>query len=172
MPPAPRDDEAVVEAASNTFGFRARYPRAEACACQCVKGRGAYGYWRPVTASTMCWLARRGLQHCHGRGSDAARQVSQLVLLIHFLQPDHVLLAEGWRVINNIISRAASLFLSRPSTLFLLAVIVIVGQRGVPFIPIQLTLISTVTIGSILLFWLLFPTKTGSPVISRDSVCR
>ena len=65
---------------------------------------------------------------------------------------------EGRRVINNI-SRAASLFLVKTIYSFLLAVIVIVASEAYPFIPIQLTLISTVTIGVPSFFLALEPNK-------------
>lgn len=81
-----------------------------------------------------------------GNGSPATRAVAQLVLLdgrfAHL--PDAV--AEGRRVIANI-ERAANLFLVKNIYSLVLAVITVATLSAYPLEPIQLTLISTVTIG-------------------------
>ena len=81
-----------------------------------------------------------------GNGSAATRAVAQLVLLdgrfAHL--PDVV--AEGRRVVANI-ERAANLFLVKNVYSLVLAVIVAFTGTAYPFAPIQLTLISAVTIG-------------------------
>ncbi|HAN44017.1 MAG TPA: ATPase P [Ruminococcaceae bacterium] len=79
-------------------------------------------------------------------GSDAAKSVSQLVLLNSDFSSMPCIVAEGRRVINNI-QRASSLFLVKTIFSFVLAVITIFLEASYPFIPIQLTLISTLTIG-------------------------
>ncbi len=79
-------------------------------------------------------------------GSDAARSVSQLVLLdSNFASMPHVV-AEGRRTINNI-ERSASLFLVKTVYATILAVLFLFIESPYPFIPIQLTLASVVTIG-------------------------
>ena len=79
-------------------------------------------------------------------GSDAARSVSQLVLLdSNFASMPHVV-AEGRRTINNI-ERSASLFLVKTVYATILAVLFLFIESPYPFIPIQLTLASIVTIG-------------------------
>jgi cation-transporting P-type ATPase E len=81
-----------------------------------------------------------------GNGSPATRAVAQLVLLdgrfAHL--PDAV--AEGRRVIANI-ERAANLFLVKNIYALVLALITVVTAVAYPLAPIQLTLISAVTIG-------------------------
>ena len=81
-----------------------------------------------------------------GNGSPATRAVAQLVLLdgrfAHL--PDVV--AEGRRVIANI-ERAANLFLVKNIYSLVLALITAVTVGAYPLAPIQLTLISAVTIG-------------------------
>jgi cation-transporting ATPase E len=79
-------------------------------------------------------------------GSDAVRQVSQVVLLDSNFSGFTRVLMEGRRVINNI-SRAASLFLVKTLFSLLLAVILIVANQAYPFVPIQLTLIGSLTTG-------------------------
>ncbi|MDI3536332.1 MAG: cation-transporting P-type ATPase [Eubacteriaceae bacterium] len=79
-------------------------------------------------------------------GSDAVRQVSQVVLLDSNFSGFTRVLMEGRRVINNI-SRAASLFLVKTLFSLLLAIILIVANQAYPFVPIQLTLIGSLTTG-------------------------
>ena len=81
-----------------------------------------------------------------GNGSPATRAVAQLVLLdgkfAHL--PDVV--AEGRRVIANI-ERASNLFLVKNIYSLVLALITAVTLGAYPLAPIQLTLISAITIG-------------------------
>ena len=79
-------------------------------------------------------------------GSDAAKNVSQLVLLDCDFMAMPSVIKEGRRTINNI-ERSASLFLVKTVYATLLSLIFIFLQRAYPFIPIQLTLTSVVTIG-------------------------
>lgn len=79
-------------------------------------------------------------------GSDAARNVSQLVLLDSNFQSMPKIVAEGRRTINNI-ERSASLFLSKTIYASLLAIIFVFAHMPYPFMPIQLSLIALVCIG-------------------------
>ena len=79
-------------------------------------------------------------------GSDAARNVSQIVLLDSDFASMPKVVAEGRRSINNI-QRSSSLFLCKTIYASMLALIFMVLGMSYPFIPIHLTLISMVTIG-------------------------
>ncbi len=79
-------------------------------------------------------------------GSDAARNVSQLVLLDSSFASMPRVVAEGRRSINNI-QRSASLFLVKTIYSLILSLLFVVLPFSYPFMPIQLTLISTLTIG-------------------------
>ncbi|MDG2428019.1 MAG: HAD-IC family P-type ATPase [Acidimicrobiales bacterium] len=81
-----------------------------------------------------------------GSGSSASRAVAQLVLLDDRFSTLPRVLAEGRKVINNI-ERVAKLFLTKATYALLLTALV--GLFGVPFpfLPKQLTLIGTVSIG-------------------------
>ena len=79
-------------------------------------------------------------------GSDAARNVSQIVLLDSDFSAMPKVVAEGRRSINNL-QRSSSLFLCKTTYATLLALIFLFLNREYPFIPIQLTLTSVVTIG-------------------------
>lgn len=79
-------------------------------------------------------------------GSDAARNVSELVLLDNNFDSMPEIVKEGRQTINNI-ERSASLFIVKTVYATLLAVIFTIIPLEYPFIPIQLTLTSTFTIG-------------------------
>lgn len=79
-------------------------------------------------------------------GSDAAKSVSELVLLDNNFDSLPHVVHEGRRTVNNI-ERSATLFLIKTSYTFLLVLIFMFMNSSYPFIPIQLTLTSTLTIG-------------------------
>jgi cation-transporting P-type ATPase E len=81
-----------------------------------------------------------------GNGSPATRAVAQLVLLDGKFSHLPDVVAEGRRVIANI-ERAANLFLTKNVYSLVLALITAATLTAYPLAPIQLTLISTVTIG-------------------------
>lgn len=79
-------------------------------------------------------------------GADAAKNVSQLILLDSDFSSIPDIVAEGRRTINNI-ERSASLFIVKTIYTFLLVFLFINTKSRYPFIPIQLSLLSTLTIG-------------------------
>lgn len=79
-------------------------------------------------------------------GSDATKNVSQLILLDSNFASMPKVVAEGRRTINNI-QRSASLFLVKTIYSTVLALMFIFMSEQYPFQPIQLSLISLVTIG-------------------------
>ena len=79
-------------------------------------------------------------------GAEAAAQVAQVVLLDSNFAAMPQVVEEGRRVINNI-QRAAALYLVKNIMSFFLALITLFAGFPYPFIPIQLTLISALTIG-------------------------
>ena len=81
-----------------------------------------------------------------GNGSPATRAVAQLVLLDGKFSHLPDVVAEGRRVIANI-ERAANLFLVKNIYSLVLALITGITLAAYPLAPIQLTLISTLTIG-------------------------
>ena len=82
-----------------------------------------------------------------GSGSDAARNIAQLILMDDdFASMPHVV-AEGRRSINNL-QRSGSLFLVKTMfSAFLAVAFIIIQAYSYPFVTIQLTLISSLTIG-------------------------
>ena len=79
-------------------------------------------------------------------GSDATRNISELVLLDSDFSAMPRIVEEGRRTINNI-ERSATLFLSKTIYSSILALFFLVASMPYPYMPIQLTLISVVTIG-------------------------
>lgn len=80
-------------------------------------------------------------------GSDAARAVSQIVLMNNDFASMPLVVQEGRRCINNI-QRSAALFLTKTIFAFLLAVAFLFLPYEYPFRPIQMTLVSALTIGA------------------------
>lgn len=79
-------------------------------------------------------------------GSDAAKNVSSLVLLDSNFQSMPRVVAEGRRSINNL-ERTSSLFILKTFYTFLIAMIFLVFPGVLPFAPKHLTLLGGVTIG-------------------------
>ncbi|NBH96925.1 HAD family hydrolase [Anaerotruncus sp. 1XD22-93] len=79
-------------------------------------------------------------------GSDAAKQVAHIVLLDSNFACLKNIVSEGRTIITNI-ERVSSLYLTKTIYSVLLCVIFILLERAYPFIPIQLSWISTTAIG-------------------------
>ena len=81
-----------------------------------------------------------------GSGSSSARAVAQLVLLDNRFATLPRVLAEGRRVINNI-ERVANLFITKAAYAVLLTALAGIAGAPFPFLPRQLTMIGTFSIG-------------------------
>lgn len=81
-----------------------------------------------------------------GSGNEATKNLSQIVLLNNNFSVMPSIVDEGRRIINNI-SLSASLFLNKTLFSVLLSMICTILSLPYPFQPIQLTLLSTLTIG-------------------------
>ena len=79
-------------------------------------------------------------------GSEAAYNVSDLVLLDSDFTSIPSIVEEGRRTINNI-EKSASLFIVKTGYAIMLALIFVLIPYNYPFIPIQLTLTNALTIG-------------------------
>ena len=79
-------------------------------------------------------------------GSDAARQVSQLVLLNSDFSTLPNVLAEGRRVVNNI-TRVAGIFFVKTIYSIVLSLLCVLLNFPFPFLPIQITLIDLIIEG-------------------------
>jgi cation-transporting ATPase E len=81
-----------------------------------------------------------------GNGAQAAKAVAQIVLLDSQFSHLPQVLAEGRRLIGNV-ERVASLFVAKNAMSAILLIAVGILGATFPFIPVQLTLVSTLTIG-------------------------
>ena len=81
-----------------------------------------------------------------GSGSEAARQVAQIVLLDSDFSHMKEIIGEGRRVVNNL-TRSATLFLYKNIFSLLLAIFSIVSIMTYPLKPSQITLVSMFNIG-------------------------
>ena len=93
----------------------------------------------PALKTADCSIAMAG-------GSDAACRVSQITLLGADFEAMPSIVLEGRRVINNI-TRASSLFLVKNIYSALLSLALLLLPFAYPFMPIQLTLVSSLTVG-------------------------
>lgn len=80
------------------------------------------------------------------QGSEAAKNIANLVLLDNNFASMPYIVDEGRRVINNI-QRASSMFLVKTTFSTILSILTLFFLKHYPFEPIQLTLISSLTIG-------------------------
>lgn len=106
----------------------------------------------PALKAADCSIAMAG-------GADAAKHAAQLTLLDGDFASMPLAVGEGRRVIGNI-TRAASLFLVKTLYSFALAVLMIFIPAAYPFQPIQLTLVSSLTIGVPTFFLALEPNRS------------
>ena len=105
----------------------------------------------PALKAADCSIAMAG-------GADAARHAAQLTLLSSDFSVMPEIVLEGRRVINNI-TRTASLFLTKTIFSFLLSILMLILPGSYPFQPIQLTLVSSLTVGIPGFFLALEPCK-------------
>ena len=94
----------------------------------------------PALKAADCSIAMAG-------GSDAACRVSQITLLGADFEAMPGIVLEGRREINNI-TRASVLFLVKNIYSALISLALLALPYAYPFMPIQLTLVSTLTIGA------------------------
>lgn len=91
-------------------------------------------------------------------GSDAARNVSQIVLLDSNFEAMPNIVLEGRQTVNNI-EKSSILYLTKTMYATMLAILFLFINKAYPFEPIQLTLTSVVAIGIPSVFLALEPNK-------------
>lgn len=140
------DDAALSETCEDGVVFGRVTPAQKRLLVEALKARGHHVAMTgdgvndiPALKAADCSIAMPG-------GAQAARQVAQLCLLEGDFAALPRVVGEGRRVIGNI-TRAASLFLVKTLYSFALALLVLFLPVTYPFQPIQLTLVSTLTIG-------------------------
>ena len=152
-------DDAALEAAAEKYTVFGRVtPRQKCLLVEALKRAGHSVAMTgdgvndiPALKAADCSIAMAG-------GADAAKHAAQLTLLNADFACLPLVVDEGRRVINNI-TRAASLFLVKTLYSFALSVLMLILPLSYPFQPIQLTLISSLTIGIPTFFLALEPNR-------------
>ena len=140
------DDEKIADAIENYTVFGRVTPAQKKKFVIALKSRGHTVAMTGDGVNDVLALKEADCSIAMAEGSDAARNVSQLVLLdSNFASMPKVVL-EGRRNINNI-QRSATLFIVKTIFSILLAIMFIFVSASYPFRPIQYTLINAFTIG-------------------------
>lgn len=141
-------DEETIEAAASQYAVFGRVTPDQKLAL--VKALKKQGHTVAMTGDGVNDVPALRESDCSvamAAGSDAARSISQIVLMdSDFSSMPHIV-AEGRRSINNL-QRSAALFLTKTVFSTIIAVCFIFLPYRYPFQPIQFTLISALTIGA------------------------
>lgn len=140
-------DEELTEAAEKYAVFGRVTPARKLQLVQALKSAGHKVAMTGDGVNDVLALREADCSVAMQSGSDAARCVSQLVLLDSDFSSMPLAVEEGRRCINNI-QRSASLFLVKTIFSFLMSVLFLFVPSAYPFQPIQLTLISALFIGA------------------------
>jgi len=142
----PDDEEMLAEVLDSTTVFGRVTPHQKRAMVHALQSRGHTVAMTGDGVNDVLALKDADMGIAMGSGSAAARAVSQLVLLDNRFATLPKVLAEGRRVINNI-ERVANLFITKAAYAVLLTALVGVAGAPFPFLPRQLTLIGTFSIG-------------------------
>ena len=142
----PDDPEALSDAVAAGAVFGRVTPHQKRAMIDALQARGHTVAMTGDGVNDVLALKDADMGIAMGSGSSASRAVAQLVLLDDRFSTLPRVLAEGRRVINNV-ERVANLFITKATYAVLLTAIV--GLFGVPFpfLPKQLTLIGTISVG-------------------------
>lgn len=141
-----KDEEAVIEASKKYKIFGRVSPIQKKQLIKALKDNGHTVAMTGDGVNDIIALKEADCSIVMASGSDAARNVSQLVLLDSNFEAMPQIVAEGRRTINNL-ERSAALFLSKTVYSCILAILFVFINEAYPFMPIQLSLISLVCIG-------------------------
>jgi cation-transporting ATPase E len=142
----PDDPEAMADIVVNDTVFGRVTPHQKRAMVHALQSRGHTVAMTGDGVNDVLALKDADCGIAMASGSEATRAVAQLVLLDSSFAALPYVVAEGRRVINNI-ERVASLFLTKTVYAVLLAFTIGVTLLPFPFLPRQLTLVGSVTIG-------------------------
>ncbi len=140
----------VIECANKFTIFGRVSPEQKAILVKTLKNQGKTVAMTGDGVNDILALKEADCSIAIAAGSDAARSVSQLVLLDSNFSSMPSVVAEGRRVVNNI-QKSSSLFLMKTIFAILISIFVLLPLPGVshtyPFSPIQFILLETLVIG-------------------------
>ena len=142
----PDDSEALADAMADSAVFGRVTPHQKRAMVDALQARGHTVAMTGDGVNDVLALKDADMGIAMGSGSSATRAVAQLVLLDDRFATLPRVMAEGRRVINNV-ERVANLFIAKATYAVLLPALV--GLFGVPFpfLPKQLPLIGTISVG-------------------------
>lgn len=140
------NDEELKDAVINNNIFGRVSPEQKKFMVNCLQENGKTVAMTGDGVNDVLALKQANVSIAMAEGSDAAKQISNIVLLENNFRNLYDILMEGRRVINNI-QKVSTLFLTKTFLSVIFALISILTSITFPFIPIQLTLISNLTIG-------------------------
>ncbi len=141
-----KTDEELAEAAENCNVFGRVTPEQKKKLVLALQAKGHKVAMTGDGVNDVLALKEADCSVAMASGSEAARNVSQLVLTDNDFAAMPRVVAEGRKTINNI-ERSSSLYLVKTVYSILLAIFFIFSSMQYPFEPIQLTLIGALTIG-------------------------
>jgi len=136
----------VVEAASKYSIFGRVSPEQKAILVKTLKSQGKTVAMTGDGVNDILALKEADCSIAIAAGSDAARSVSQLVLLDSNFSSMPSVVAEGRRVVNNI-QKSSSLFLMKTIFAICISLFVLFTNKTYPFSPIQFILLEMFVIG-------------------------
>lgn len=139
-------DKDVVRAASRYTVFGRVSPQQKKLLIESLKNNGRTVAMTGDGVNDILALKEADTSIAMASGSEAARNVSHLVLLDSNFSSMPKVVSEGRRVINNV-QRVSTLFLTKTIFSLLLAIVAIVRNGNYPIRPSQLVLIDYLVIG-------------------------
>lgn len=136
----------VMEAANKYAIFGRVSPEQKAILVKTLKSQGKTVAMTGDGVNDILALKEADCSIAIAAGSDAARSVSQLVLLDSNFSSMPSVVAEGRRVVNNI-QKSSSLFLMKTVFAIFISIFVICMGKPYPFSPIQFILLEMFVIG-------------------------
>jgi cation-transporting ATPase E len=142
----PEEPEALADLLERTAVFGRVTPHQKRAMVAAMQSRGRVVAMTGDGVNDVLALKDSDMGIAMGSGSSSTRAVAQLVLLDNRFATLPRVLAEGRKVINNI-ERVANLFITKATYAVLLTALVVIAGVPYPFLPRQLTLIGTFSIG-------------------------
>ncbi|MEZ5245238.1 MAG: HAD-IC family P-type ATPase [Acidimicrobiales bacterium] len=142
----PEDQDELADVLEQTTVFGRVTPHQKRAMVHALQSRGRTVAMTGDGVNDVLALKDADMGIAMGSGSSSTRAVAQLVLLDNKFATLPRVLAEGRRVINNI-ERVANLFITKAAYAVLLTALVGIAGSPFPFLPRQLTLIGTFSIG-------------------------
>ncbi len=146
LPDHEREEAAFTDKVTSTAVFGRVTPHQKRAMVKSLQSRGHVVAMTGDGVNDVLALKDADMGIAMGDGSSSTRAVAQLVLLDNRFSTLPRVLAEGRRVINNI-ERVANLFITKATYAVLLTLLVGISGAPFPFLPRQLTLIGTFSIG-------------------------